>query len=644
MAEILTESFCERCGSRYTFEAGAGRRRGLGRIRTLSRGVKNFVANDDASFSDAMALARDEDERKASLQQLDAFHQTFNFCLTCRQYTCRNCWNSAAGECLSCAPDLSREVLPAAFPDLTVVGPETAVADFAESSPPSLAPTAWPSTDVRVEAAPPPTVAAPGPPASSAAPDVAAESEAAVVAESKTAVVAEAALAAPSEVPPAVEILITAEAAPAAEILPTIETAFQAEAVPAFAAEAEVEAGLEAVEARPAEAAAASAFGSPDESDLELTATELAAVEGALNRQVSRAESAAVASTTAGAVPAAETTVTGPDEPVLGGQAETRRFFQRFRLRRGRSATTVSPIPMAATDETAAITPAPTLDATTNAAPAPEPELVAVEVAAVLPEPAPEPESVAVGVAAAAPETMLAPEQELELVAVEVAAAAPEAEQELEPVAVEITAAAPEAVPEPEPVEVAAAAPEPVPEPEPVEVAAAAPEAVPEPEPVEVAAAAPEAVPEPEPVEVAATAPEPVPEPEPVEVAAAVRVPEPEPEPKPQPVDVVKQPTWRMVAPDGTAAGEAEPAPPIWTTPATVTRRPAEPMPTAGWASRVATARPVESPVWVASSRDVVAAARPGVAAPVGIHSCISCGLSLSANARFCRRCGSRQG
>jgi hypothetical protein len=188
----------------------------------------------------------------------------------------------------------------------------------------------------------------------------------------------------------------------------------------------------------------------------------------------------------------------------------------------------MSAIPLAATGETAAITPPPALDATMNAAPAPEPEPVAVEVAV------------------AAPETTLVPEQELELVAVEVAAAEPEAV--------------------------------------------------------------------------------------------------PEPEPKLQPVDVVKQPTWRMVAPDGTAAGEAEPAPPIWTTPATVTRRPAEPMPTAGWASRVATARPVESPVWVASSRDVVAAARPGVAAPVGIHSCISCGLSLSANARFCRRCGSRQG
>jgi hypothetical protein len=66
-------------------------------------------------------------------------------------------------------------------------------------------------------------------------------------------------------------------------------------------------------------------------------------------------------------------------------------------------------------------------------------------------------------------------------------------------------------------------------------------------------------------------------------------------------------------------------------------------MPTAAWASRVATARPVESPVWAASSRDILAAG-PASAAPVGIHSCVSCGLSLSANARFCRRCGTRQG
>jgi ribosomal protein L40E len=27
-----------------------------------------------------------------------------------------------------------------------------------------------------------------------------------------------------------------------------------------------------------------------------------------------------------------------------------------------------------------------------------------------------------------------------------------------------------------------------------------------------------------------------------------------------------------------------------------------------------------------------------------GVQSCVSCGLPLSATARFCRRCGSRQG
>ena len=619
MAEILTESFCERCGSRYTFEAAAARRRRLGRVRTLSRGLKNFVANDDASFSDAMALAREENERKASLQQLDAFHRTFSFCMTCRQYTCRNCWNSAAGECLTCAPDLSREVLPAAFPDLTVVGPESAAMASAEASPPTFAATAWPSMDVRVEAAPPSLVAVPGPPAADAAPNVA--------------VAAEAALVAPSEVAPAVEILTTPEAAtaaaiplafqaaPATEIPLTIDTTSQAEAAPEFAAQAEAavtveadleaapefaaqahvavapEPGVEQVEALPAEAAAAPSFGSTDESDLELTATELTAVEDALNRQVQQAESAAVASGTPDAIPAPETGTTGQEEPVVGGQAETRRFFQRFRLRRGQPATTVSAIPMAATSGTATITPPPALDATLKAASAPEPEPVAVEVVVAAPGVVPEPEPVAVEVAATVPELTLEPEP-VKVVAAAVVAA-PELTLEPEPLVVEVEAA-PEVVPESEPVA----------------------------------------------VEVAATAQEPTPEPEPAAAAAAAAAaePEPEPEPRPQPVDVVKQPTWRMVAPDGTAAGEAEPAPPIWTTPSTVTRRPAEPMPTAGWASRVATARPVESPVWVASSRDVVAAARPGVAAPVGIHSCVSCGLSLSANARFCRRCGSRQG
>jgi ribosomal protein L40E len=41
---------------------------------------------------------------------------------------------------------------------------------------------------------------------------------------------------------------------------------------------------------------------------------------------------------------------------------------------------------------------------------------------------------------------------------------------------------------------------------------------------------------------------------------------------------------------------------------------------------------------WEASAREVATAA-----GQVGVQSCGSCGLSLSANARFCRRCGTRQ-
>ncbi len=56
-------------------------------------------------------------------------------------------------------------------------------------------------------------------------------------------------------------------------------------------------------------------------------------------------------------------------------------------------------------------------------------------------------------------------------------------------------------------------------------------------------------------------------------------------------------------------------------------------------------ARASSDAMWAASAREVVAPASAGAAsAAAGIQSCSSCGLSLSANARFCRRCGTRQG
>jgi hypothetical protein len=117
MPEVLTESFCERCGTRYTFESAApSKARRIGKFKTLSKGVRNWVLSDDQSLDEAMAAARSDEERELTTQQLDAFHSTFNFCMTCRQYTCGNCWNAAEGRCLTCAPNLGQEVLPAPFP------------------------------------------------------------------------------------------------------------------------------------------------------------------------------------------------------------------------------------------------------------------------------------------------------------------------------------------------------------------------------------------------------------------------------------------------------------------------------------------------------------------------------------------------
>jgi hypothetical protein len=113
MAEILTESFCERCGTRYTFETVQPKRRSLGALGTLGRGLRNFVVMPDSSFDEALAAARSEAEQQVTSAQLEAFHRTFNFCLSCRQYTCADCWNAVEGRCQTCAPLPAPEVVEA---------------------------------------------------------------------------------------------------------------------------------------------------------------------------------------------------------------------------------------------------------------------------------------------------------------------------------------------------------------------------------------------------------------------------------------------------------------------------------------------------------------------------------------------------
>jgi ribosomal protein L40E len=148
MTQILTESFCERCGTRYTFETVAPRRGGVTQLKVLSKGIRNFVMSDSTTIEDAFADAKGDVDRIASTQQLEAFHKTFNFCLDCRQYTCGNCWNETENRCLSCKPDLSREPLPAPFPDLAPIEP-VAAAPESEDRAALLAAMAWPETDLR---------------------------------------------------------------------------------------------------------------------------------------------------------------------------------------------------------------------------------------------------------------------------------------------------------------------------------------------------------------------------------------------------------------------------------------------------------------------------------------------------------------
>jgi len=102
LAETLTESFCERCGTRYEFKAPT-RLNPLRKTRGLVGGLRNYLTGQDA-LSDAIGDAMRSEEDGLATAQLDAFHESFNFCIDCRQYTCVNCWNDDAGRCRSCAP------------------------------------------------------------------------------------------------------------------------------------------------------------------------------------------------------------------------------------------------------------------------------------------------------------------------------------------------------------------------------------------------------------------------------------------------------------------------------------------------------------------------------------------------------------
>jgi ribosomal protein L40E len=516
MTELLTESFCERCGTRYTFQAAAPRKGRLSRLRVMSKGLAGYVLNDDTTLGDAIAEARSDEDRALSSEQLEAFHKTFNFCMSCRQYTCGNCWNTAEGRCLSCAPDLSREIMPAPFPTLESLGTpvEASVAEAAVAAPDTadLTVTAWPDADLERDNghAPSPTEPAAGSPeeggiplerlaALGLAPAVGTEAEP-VVAGPEGVAAAEA--VAPVETQAPVEPALAPEAAGAAE--PVVVTADEAVA-PTSEAIAPLETVAEPGPTTPDLAAAAKADASPD---------ELAAIAA----------------------------------------AQTGALLARFR-------------------------PGQSLD----------------EVLDAYDEEHKEPVEAAHAAAPEVPEAPVVPP-----------------------------------VPTPSVVD---GADQPVVDERPAPAAAAA---------------------------IAAAGLEPA---LPVTEAPAEAAPGPVPTPTPAPEaprrdDRVELPGWQITAPDVAADGAPAPTPAGPSAPAAPSAPPERPAPTwpgaptpvwpppAGtepqWpvapaAHLQASAMRAQDALWVASSLEVAQKA-------TGVQSCVSCGLSLSATARFCRRCGTRQG
>jgi hypothetical protein len=497
--------------------------------------------------------------------------------MSCRQYTCSNCWNEVEGRCLSCAPHLGQDLLASPFPNV-----ETSSAlPFGLTSPVledhnghdqpdtmAAAPMAWPTSDLMREEEH----------AAVSFETVIAEHEAETAVEPENEEIDPLARLAALDWTPTEDA--TAEpAGPVAEI--TVEpepTSLAPEPEPE-----PFEAEPVAWQTLPAETEA-----SPWQPDVEPVAAdaspEMVEPEGAPEEFDDRAAAAS---------------------------AQTSDLFRRFspgqdiddaiaayeRAQAAADALADAPAP-----ETTPAHAQPPVQPAPSVAPETEPERVA---AVAQPEPA----------LPAAPEPIVA--------------AAPQV---------------PEFEPEPEPI-AAAAWPEPDSRPQPERE----PEIPTRPEPV--VPVEPERLPAPDLDRIAAwTQPAGPPEPEPVAEPMA-----PSPEYEPEPIaagreDLVPQPTWQIVAPENPPEPEWPaqpqwPAQPEWPSPREATDglaflgRPAQP--TGG----------IEA-LWAESAREVTAGvttagpgADPAAGRPAGgVQPCVSCGLSLSANARFCRRCGSRQG
>jgi hypothetical protein len=155
LTETLTETFCERCGTRYEFSAPT-RLNPLRKTRGLIGGLKNYLTSQDA-LGDALDDAMRTEEGALATAQLEAFHEAFNFCIDCRQYTCVSCWNDDAGRCRSCVPvpgtddlaeRLAASIAATAEPVAGIAEAEMSDEDLGRR----LGLDAWPTSDLPEEA------------------------------------------------------------------------------------------------------------------------------------------------------------------------------------------------------------------------------------------------------------------------------------------------------------------------------------------------------------------------------------------------------------------------------------------------------------------------------------------------------------
>ena len=605
MTEILTESFCERCGTRYTFESARPKTR-LKNVRVLSRGFKNFVMSDDTSMDEAMAAARSETDRELTSHQLDAFHKTFNFCMSCRQYTCPNCWNEVENRCLSCAPHLGTEIMPAAFPDLPS-GP--LVSDEALYSNgngyPSNGTNGTSATDHASELI--------------GVAEVQARHDEEVDAAARLAALTAPVVEAPpaQEIAPKPPIAATSivEEAPTAEVAPVVEPPVIEPPVvetpvvePPVVAPPVVAPAVAAAAGEPRDEAATNPYDAVDTKTPSWLAKLVAVnqVDEALDDRATPAPAPAPAP--AAVQPAAPVRPADP-APIIP------------------PAPAPEPVAAVAAEPVAEVAPEPVS----------EPAVAPVEPISI----APEPESLIEPAAAVAAAGLAAadihdPADDTEAVEDKAAAQTSGLLERFRPAA---TIAAAAAI-MPDPVMPEATAP-PMP-------AARPAEAAPVPSPTAPATQTP-VVPPPVAPEPAPAQPSWVPSaPESNELAAAASA---TPAP-PVRDDVVAQPVWQMVAPDD-ATPVVDATPPA---PSAPSGRPEPQWPTQPeWPSATASStglpflgRPAQptgglDALWAESTREV-SRQSAGNRAAGGVQPCVSCGLSLSANARFCRRCGTPQG